>query len=123
MMSSASPMNSKNSACTCEKVGSLARRSRVNPCTCDRTLIDVALRIQKSVEGSARQPPVEDLHAADFDDAVRLLDLEARGFRIQYDLAHLKIYRTANMRSIASFASWSTYSLPSCPECPFTQIH
>src|SRR5450432_1691944 len=85
--------------------------------------VDVAFRIEVLMEGFACQAPVENLHATDFDDAVLLLHLESRGFGIQNDLAHSRIYRTASMRSIASLASRSTYSLPSCPECPFTQIH
>ena len=93
------------------------------PMHLNRAFIDLALRVQVLMEGPARQAAVEQLHATDFDDAVLLLNFEPRGFCIENDLPHSKIYRTANMRSIASLASLSTYSLPSCPECPFTQIH
>ena len=89
----------------------------------NRAFVNVALGVLILVEGSARQTPVKELHATDFDDAMLLLNFEPRCFRIENDLPHFKIYRAANMRSIASLASRSTYSLPSCPECPFTQIH
>ena len=36
---------------------------------------------------------LNELHAADFDDAVLLLDFEPGGFRIENDLAHLQLYR------------------------------
>ncbi len=54
----------------------------------NRALVDVALGIQILMEGAAGEAPVEELHATDFDDAVLLLDLEPRGFRIENDLAH-----------------------------------
>ena len=55
--------------------------------------------------GSPGEPAVENLHAADFDDAVLLFDFQAGGFRIKNDLAHLKGYRAASRRSIATLAS------------------
>src|ERR1700719_2401833 len=71
----------------------------------NRPFIDVALGIQVLVEASAGQTPIEQLHAAYFDDAVLLFDFETRGFSIENDLAHSEYYRTANMRSMASLAS------------------
>jgi len=53
-----------------------------------RALVDVALRIQVAVEHAAGQPAVEQLHAADLDDAVIMLDFEAGGFRVEDDLTH-----------------------------------
>jgi hypothetical protein len=40
------------------------------------------------VKGSAGEPPIEEFHAADFDDPVPLFDFQPRGLRIQDDLAH-----------------------------------
>jgi len=54
----------------------------------DRTLVDVPVRIQIAVERTAGQPAIDHLDAADLDDAMLLLDLEAGGLRIEYDLAH-----------------------------------
>jgi hypothetical protein len=54
----------------------------------DRAFINVALGVQILVEGAARQAPVKELHAANFDDAVRLLNFEPGGFRIENDLTH-----------------------------------
>jgi hypothetical protein len=42
------------------------------------------------VIGSAGEPPIDELHAADFNDPVLLFDFEPGGFRIEDDLAHLK---------------------------------
>ncbi len=50
--------------------------------------IDLALGIQVAVKHPARDAPVHEFDATDLDDAVLQLDLEARGFRIENDLAH-----------------------------------
>ena len=81
--------------------------------------VDVAFGIEIAVENPAGQAPIEQLDATDLDDAVLLLDFEARGFRIEDDLAHGN-QPAASRRSIAWFASSSTNSLPSRPECPLT---
>jgi hypothetical protein len=61
----------------------------------ERALVDVALGIEIAVEGPARRPPVHELDAADFDDAVSLFGLEAGGFGVEDDLAHgARVYRT-----------------------------
>src|ERR1700678_1496492 len=70
-----------------------------------RALIDVALRIQVLVIRSAGKAAIQDLHGADFDPAVLMFDFQSRGFRLEYDLAHLIIYRAANRRSMATLAS------------------
>jgi hypothetical protein len=51
-------------------------------------LVDVALRIQVLMIGAAGEPPIDELHAADLDDPVLLLDLEAGGLGVEDDLAH-----------------------------------
>ena len=86
MMSSASRMNSRNSPCTCEKGRFLGQTLARQPMHLNRAFIDLALRVQILMEGPARQAAVEQLHATDFDDAVLLLNLEPRGFRIENDL-------------------------------------
>ena len=86
-----------------------------------RALVDIALRIEVLVVGSPREPAIDEFNAADFNDPVLQFDFEPGGFRIENDLAHLKVYRAASRRSMATLASRSTYSLPSCPECPLTQ--
>jgi hypothetical protein len=53
-----------------------------------RTEVDVPLRIEVLVKSSAGEPPIEEFHAADFDDPVPLFDFQPRGLRIQDDLAH-----------------------------------
>jgi hypothetical protein len=55
----------------------------------NRTLVDFALRIQIAVKGFSGEAPIEELHAAYFNDAVILFDFKAGGFRIENDLAHL----------------------------------
>ena len=40
------------------------------------------------MEMRARQPPIADFEAADFDDAVPLFCREARGFGIKHNLTH-----------------------------------
>jgi hypothetical protein len=70
-----------------------------------RALVDVSLGIEVSVIGSAGKAPIEEFHAADLNDSVLLFDFQPGGFRIEHDLAHLKGYRAANMRSIAMLAS------------------
>ena len=54
----------------------------------ERALVDVAFRIQVAMERAAGQPAIEQLHAADLDDAVILLHFETRGLGIQNDLPH-----------------------------------
>jgi hypothetical protein len=53
-----------------------------------RAFVDVALRIQIAMKGAPREPAIEEFDAADFDDAMLLLDLEAGGFRVENDLPH-----------------------------------
>jgi hypothetical protein len=69
--------------------GGLARQSvACQTVHLNRAFIDFAFRIQVLVKRPAGQPPIEDLHAADFNDAMVLLNLETGGFRIKNDLAH-----------------------------------
>ncbi len=96
-----------------------------------RALVDVAVGIEIVVERAARMTTVHQLHAADLDDSVTQVWLEAGGFGVENDLAHgARVYSARptlrepdNMASIASLASWSTRSLPSTPEWPRTQCH
>ena len=53
-----------------------------------RAFVDVALRIQIAMKGAPREPAIEEFDAADFDDAMLLLDFEAGGFRVENDLPH-----------------------------------
>jgi len=53
--------------------------------------IDDPVGLQVDVEIVAGQPAVDQLDATDLDDAVVLLGLEARGFRIENDLPHFKL--------------------------------
>ena len=50
--------------------------------------IDLPLRVQILVEGAPGRPAVHQLDAADLDDPVPLLGLQACRFSIQYDLSH-----------------------------------
>ena len=54
----------------------------------ERAVLDLALGIQVAVEGAPRGPPVQQLHAADLDDTVIELGLEACGLGVQNDLSH-----------------------------------
>ena len=53
-----------------------------------RALVDLALGVQVAVEMTAARAAIEQLDAADLDDAVAARGLEAGGFGIQYDLTH-----------------------------------
>ena len=53
-----------------------------------RAQIDCALRIQIPMKRAPGDTPVEQFNAADLDDAVILVDLEARGLGVQHDLTH-----------------------------------
>src|SRR5690349_21601986 len=48
-----------------------------------RAEVDVALRVEIGVEVPLGEPPREDLHAAQFDDAVAELGVQSRGFGIK----------------------------------------
>jgi hypothetical protein len=50
--------------------------------------VDLPVRLDVAVEVVAGQPALDDLDAADFDNAMALGGLQARGLRVQYDLAH-----------------------------------
>jgi hypothetical protein len=54
----------------------------------ERRRLDLALGPQVALPGAAARPPVQELDAADLDDAVALGHLEARGFGVEDDLAH-----------------------------------
>ena len=58
------------------------------------------------MEGAAGEPAVDQLHAADLNDAVLLLDFQSRGFSIENDLTHLSdLAAAASRRSMATLAS------------------
>jgi hypothetical protein len=50
--------------------------------------VDVPFGIQIAMKNAARDAPVDEFDAADFDDAMLLLDFEPRGFGVEHDLAH-----------------------------------
>jgi hypothetical protein len=54
-------------------------------------LIDVALGIQVLMKFSPRQAAVDQLDAADLDDAMVLFDFETRGLCVQHDLTHYSL--------------------------------
>ena len=68
-----------------------------------RSGIQILVKLERPGEAA-----IEQLHTANFDHPVMLLDLETRGFRIEHDLPHRLSYCPASMRSIATLASWST---------------
>jgi hypothetical protein len=53
-----------------------------------RALFDFALGADVAVEGASRGTAIDQLDAADFDDAMVQFELEAGGFGIENDLAH-----------------------------------
>ena len=53
-----------------------------------RARVDVALRIEPQVEVAARGPPVDEFERRELDDAMAELRVEARGFRVDDELAH-----------------------------------
>src|SRR5262249_60069928 len=54
----------------------------------ERTVVDLALGIEIAVEGATRGAPVQELDAADLDDAVVEFGFQAGGFGVEDDLAH-----------------------------------
>ncbi len=84
-----------------------------------RRRLDIPLRIQVTVKGSAGRAPVNQLDTADFYDPVPQARFETRGLGIQYDLPHQREC-TACSASIAALARASTRSLPGTPEWPLT---
>src|SRR6516225_7046326 len=92
----------------------------------DRPVVDLAFGVQVAMEGATARPAVDELDAADLDDAVIELGLESRGLGVEYDLAHgARVYRNAWLAkaSIARLASRSTRSFPGTPACAGTQCH
>ena len=89
-------------------------------------IVDIAFGVQVAMEGATARPAVDELEAADLDDAVIELGLEPRGLGVEYDLAHgARVYRNAWLAkaSIARLASRSTRSFPGTPACAGTQCH
>src|SRR5262249_7043327 len=87
-------------------------------------VVDVAFGIQITMEGPAARAPVDELDAADLDNAMIELGLEPRGLGVEDDLAHgARVYRNAccGNASIARLASRSTRSLPGTPACAGTE--
>src|SRR5690606_22369927 len=80
---------------------------------------ELAFGMDVLVPGAPGGTALDQLHAADLDDAVALAPVQARGFGIEDDLAHQRLLNfMASLR-----ASTSTRSLSGSPECPFTQPH
>ena len=69
--------------------------------------INASLRVYVLVVMLAGQPPVDDLHRTNFDNAVAGLGLQTGGFGIKNNQSHQR----AIMASIARFAPSSTASL------------
>jgi hypothetical protein len=89
MMSSASRTNSTNSAAISANFGSCQQLLARDAVHFLRAGVDVALGIQVAMKNPARDAAIHEFDAADLDDAVLQLDFEARGFRIENDLAHV----------------------------------
>ena len=68
-----------------------------------RALVDVPLGIQIAMEAAAGGAPIDDLEAADLDDAMAALGFEAGGFGVENDLAHARAQpmRSGNSTSAA----------------------
>src|SRR6516162_1883620 len=84
----------------------------------ERAVVDLAFRVQITMEGAAARAAVDELDTADLDDAVIELGLEPRGLGVEDDLAHgARVYRKdwRDNVSIASLASRSTRSFPGTP--------
>ena len=84
-----------------------------------RTLFDFTVRVDIGLVLSPGQVPVYDLHAANLDDPVA--HRQARGFKVERDLAGNRIAHDPDIRAIASFARASARSFPSTPLWPRTQ--
>ena len=59
-----------------------------NAVHCKRALVDIPLGIEVAMEAPARSAAIDQLDAADLDDAMPELGLESRGLGIQNDLSH-----------------------------------
>ncbi len=79
----------------------------------ERAAVDLALGVDVAVEAIQSRPAIHELHAADLDDPVACARLEARGFRVENDLAH-------QLRRL--FISERTVRV-SCPTLPSTGQH
>jgi hypothetical protein len=51
-------------------------------------LINIAVRIQKTMKITPGEPTIDKLEAADLDDSVALRCRQTRGLGIQHDLSH-----------------------------------
>ena len=80
----------------------------------ERPVVDLPIRLQVVVEPPFGQAAVHQLDAADLDDPVPQLRLEARRLRVENHLSH------GRRPSMAERASESAFSLPSWPEWPLT---
>src|SRR5690606_16754728 len=87
------------------------------------TGLERAIRLEVAMELAPAGAAFKQLHAADLDDAVALLPLQAGGFSVEDDLAHRwQVYRVASRTcSAAARASVSTRSLSGSPLWPLTQ--
>ena len=88
MTSSAPRTNSSHSAATSANRGWPAQELGRDAVHLQRAGIDFAVRAQVAMEHPARAPAIDDLDAADLDDAVPQLGLEAGGFGVEDDLTH-----------------------------------
>ncbi len=84
----------------------------------ERALLDVALGIEVAMKGAPARAAVDELDAADLDDTMIELGLQARGLGVKHHLSHgPRVYRNAwpDNASIAALARRSTRSLPGTP--------
>ena len=82
--------------------------------------VDIAFGIEVVVEMAAADPPRQQFHTAQFDQAVAAGGFQAGGFGIEHDLAHQASWV---WRSAARRAARSTRSLSGWPAWPRVQNH
>lgn len=70
------------------------------------------LRIEIALERQARGDVIEQLDASDFDDAVTVRRIEARGFRIDNNLPHSAPHRRARNVDTIVFTCSKAWSNP-----------
>ena len=88
MISSQPLMKPNSSSAISPNLGAPQQALAVDAVHSACTLIDIALRIQVSMELPPAGASVEQLHAADLDDAVATLGFQSGGLGIQNDLSH-----------------------------------
>ena len=100
----------------------LAQELEAEPVHLERTLVDLALRIEIALEAAPGAAALAQFDAADFHQPVPAAGFESGGFGIEHDLAHASA-PLAPAPGMAARAAWSTSSFSTWPEWPRTQTH